>query len=107
MKLSPIEKQALAALTYHEGFKVLVRLMERRVQNATARMLDVAPDDSDRATKISLLQSDAFARNAFCAELLEEVNWHNASIAAEDAEEAEEATVLTKVGYVQNNGEKQ
>jgi hypothetical protein len=80
------EKQALVSITYHEGWKVLKKLMERRVQNATVRMLDIAPDDPKRAELLNSLQADAFAKDSFCQELLEEMNWHLQTLEAVEDE---------------------
>jgi hypothetical protein len=103
--LTPIEKQALLALTYHDGWKVLVRLMERRVKNATVRMLDIKPDDPNRAQLMDKLQSDAFAKNDFCDELMQEVNWHVQTASGDDEDEASPAEekiidAAVKAGYI-------
>jgi len=107
MELATTDKQALAALSYHEGFKVLVKIMERRVQTATARMLEIAPDTPNRDQLLKDFQADAFGKNAFCAELLEEINWHRLSL-DQDEEEPETAqqknlrAAMEAVGYVRN-----
>lgn len=104
--LSIQDRQALAALTYHAGFKVLQKLMESRVQQATVQMLTVQPDDPDRLKKIADLQAQAFARNSFCAELLEDVNWQLQQDIAESDEPEEAPTALgealKKTGYIKN-----
>lgn len=81
--LSPGDRQALTVLTYQQGFKVLQHLMEVRVQQATVQMLSVAPDDPQRVQKISDLQAQAFARNSFCEELMNEIDWQVKSELAE------------------------
>jgi hypothetical protein len=88
-ELSQSEKEALLSLTYYPGWAVLRKLMEKRVQNATVRMLDVKPDDPKRAELISNLQADAFAKDSFCQELFQDVNWNIQSLAEEDEAEPE------------------
>lgn len=88
--LSPIERQQLAALTYHEGFRVLQRLMEVRVQTATVAILGVDPTDEHRQQKISDLQAQAYARNSFCAELLDDINWQLQQEIAEQESQIED-----------------
>jgi len=112
MKLKPTEltagdRQALTTMTYHPGFTVLRRLMEVRVQFATVQMLEVAPDDSDREKKISALQAQAYARNAFCEELMRDIQYQVQAELSEDETEPEEdenlkrlRTALTSAGYL-------
>jgi hypothetical protein len=94
------EKQILVGLTYHEGFAVLKRMMERRVQAATVAVLDVKPDDPNRSEKLNNLQLTAFAMDTFCGQLMEDINWQ----LAETVETPDDdTTFLQTIGYIKKS----
>lgn len=94
--LALADRAALVSLTYHQGFDVLKRLMESKVQFSLAQILLVAPDDTNRAQKISDLQAVAYARDSFCKELCEDLDWQrkqeeSGNIAPEEEDVATQA----------------
>lgn len=89
-ELAPLDRQQLTSLLYHPGFTVLKHLMEQRVSAATVEMLGVAPDDPDREKKIATLQAVAYAQNAFCADLIKDVQYQVMLDTTPDGVEPEE-----------------
>jgi hypothetical protein len=90
--LNRAEREILSSLVYHDGFKVLLKLMETRTKMATVEMLNIKPDDPERLVKLSAMQAVAFAMDKFCSELSADVNWNIAMLQVPD-EDAEEAAV--------------
>jgi len=100
MKLTPLDKQALATLSYSEGFRVLQKMMEYLVQWATVQTLDVEPTDPDRSKNLDALQMNAYAQNNFCQSLFKQINWAKETASEDEAPKKQEDNVLARVGYV-------
>ena len=91
-ELTQADRVALTSMTYTPGWSVLKHLMEQRVTIATVAMLEIAPTDKDRAEKLSTAQAVAYAMNAFCAELMKDIQYQvNIEMQEEETEPEEDA----------------
>jgi hypothetical protein len=72
-RLTQTERIALVGLTTHDGFKVLVQMMDAACQRAYAKVIQCDPTEED---KVLALQKEARATSAFCDLLRRAINWH-------------------------------
>jgi hypothetical protein len=109
IKISELERSQLTAMTNHQGFAVLQKMMEQVVKQSTVQMLTIEPTDPARAQKISDLQAVAYAQNSFCSELLRNIAWQQqqeiAELEAEDEPEQTPAELrladaMIQAGYI-------
>lgn len=73
--LTAEEKLYLNALTNHEGFPVLVKLLNEACKKATEEVIKIDPQDNNYERKLAAAQNTARAKNSFCTDVIKTIRW--------------------------------
>jgi hypothetical protein len=74
--LTQEERIYLANLSYHDGFRVLKKLMEDCCRKATEEVIKLNPNSDNYIQNLTSLQQTSRAMNDFSASVLASVQWH-------------------------------
>lgn len=73
IELTQQERAFLFAMTHHQGWEVMLKLMDTICREATEAVIKC---DTTEEKQILALQNTARATNKFCAELIKQVSWN-------------------------------
>lgn len=73
--LSQPERAALATLSHHPGYDVLVRMMQESCKRITERLAKLDPLAQDYSEKLPLLHLQCRTVNEFCSSVLKSVEF--------------------------------
>lgn len=99
-ELNDVDRSYLENLTHHEGYKVLVRLLNDQCAQANADVIKVDPESPDYEKKLAERQRKARFMSEFCTNVLSSVDSHVYAITREridKAAEEEDARQLLEV----------
>lgn len=94
-EITPQQRTALAALTRHPGFEVLVLIFNKSCERINSRMVKVNPDDPEYEKKLTRQHLCSRTVNEFCAEVLKSIAFHEqvATVQAQMTEEEIRAAI--------------
>ena len=75
-ELTAPQRSALASLSHHPGFDVLVLIMNRSCDVINTRLVKLDPQDPEYEKKLSRLHLQSRAVNEFCANVLKSIQFH-------------------------------
>ena len=87
--LTQSERLFLISLTHHDGWPVLVKMMNEACTIATQDVVKLDPEDDKYATKLAARQQRARDMNEFCGAILKSVKG-NMEVAAQNERKANE-----------------
>jgi hypothetical protein len=87
--LNVTDRTYLGSLTFHEGYKVLIRMANEACARKNAEVIKLNPEDPQYSRKLAALQMTARAASEFSALLFKSVEWH-AQLGAVQTKELED-----------------
>jgi len=93
--LTQTERLFLTSLTHHDGWPVLVKLMNEACLLATQDVVKLDPEDDKYASKLAARQMRARDMNEFCGAILKSVKG-NMEVAAQNERKTNERDAASK-----------
>lgn len=82
-ELTPVEALSLSGLKQHPGYLVLEKMLMAACKRATDDAIRVDPTEEGYTRKLTALQLRARERSEFSLLILQSIDWHGASVAAQ------------------------
>jgi len=74
-ELTQEEKLYLNSLTMHDGWPILVRILNEACKKATEDVIKIDPQIEGYERKLAAAQNTARAKNQFCTDVLKTISW--------------------------------
>jgi hypothetical protein len=75
-ELTPQQRSALANLSHHPGYEVLVMIMNKSCEVINTRLVKLDPQDPEYEKKLSRLHLQSRTANEFCSSILKSIEFH-------------------------------